>query len=226
MPKSAKPYRRIPLTVPKLCTICTHPKAEALDQALLTGEPVSAVAHRFGVSRDALNRHKEKHLQRLLTNSIAARNEHALDYGADLNDQVTMMRRKAESLMATAEADNDIRGAVMALREMGRLAELQAKLIGLLQAGGVQITQNTIAIGSVELDKVQAVLLDALREHPAARLAVATALAGLHGTATAPALPGPAQSLPTGRNVVDAEYVVVAPEQSVTVGEDASELYP
>ena len=44
------------------CTICQHPKRAQIEIALTYGIGAPAIAQRFGVSKDALHRHRSKHL--------------------------------------------------------------------------------------------------------------------------------------------------------------------
>jgi len=48
--------------MPRVCTICTHPECEAINRALLAGEPFRYVSVRFGTSPAALVRHKADHI--------------------------------------------------------------------------------------------------------------------------------------------------------------------
>ena len=41
------------------CTICNHPQRVEIDKALISGATYREIAQRFGVSRDALYRHRK-----------------------------------------------------------------------------------------------------------------------------------------------------------------------
>ncbi len=43
--------------MPRPCSICAHPEAQAIAQALQAGERFAAIARRFAVSDDAVGRH-------------------------------------------------------------------------------------------------------------------------------------------------------------------------
>jgi hypothetical protein len=43
--------------MPRPCSICSHPEAQTIAQALQAGERFAAIARRFAVSEDAVGRH-------------------------------------------------------------------------------------------------------------------------------------------------------------------------
>ena len=54
--------RTFPQAPGRQCSICTHPAREAIDGALLGGEPGRGIARRYSVSEAAVRRHKANHL--------------------------------------------------------------------------------------------------------------------------------------------------------------------
>jgi hypothetical protein len=48
--------------MPRLCTICTHPARATIDDGLVTGQSLRALSAEYGVSKSAVDRHKESHL--------------------------------------------------------------------------------------------------------------------------------------------------------------------
>ena len=55
------------------CNVCTHPEREAIDRALVEGANDRAVARRYGLSRDAVWRHRSTHLPLALQRAHEAR---------------------------------------------------------------------------------------------------------------------------------------------------------
>jgi len=56
----------------RACTVCIHSNRAEIDQLLVEGSPIRAIASRFGLSRPALDRHKAGHLPETLAQSTAA----------------------------------------------------------------------------------------------------------------------------------------------------------
>jgi len=48
--------------MPRKCTVCTHPKHEAIDRALRRGDAKRTIATRYGLSHQAVIRHARNHL--------------------------------------------------------------------------------------------------------------------------------------------------------------------
>ncbi len=66
--------------MPRTCTVCNHSQLEAIDLALVAGEPYRSVAKHFEASPPSVYRHQQEHLPNTLLKSKEAQNEaHALD---------------------------------------------------------------------------------------------------------------------------------------------------
>jgi hypothetical protein len=114
----------------RTCAVCRHPNRDAIEQAVLSGKSLRDTARQFGtpqhpVSKDAVQRHRP-HMAELI--AVAA--ERQISHGDDLATQVRELIARARMLGEKAEQAADLRGAVMAVREMGRLLELTARLTG------------------------------------------------------------------------------------------------
>ena len=116
--------------MPRKCTICTHKKREAIDQALVVRQPFRSIAGQFGVSRSALVRHSDDHIPTALVKAKDAAEE---AHGDNLLAQVVDLRDKALGILKKAEKSDDLRTAVAAIREARGNVELLGKLAGQLQ---------------------------------------------------------------------------------------------
>jgi hypothetical protein len=65
--------------MPRTCTVCRHNQREAIEQALLAGEPLRNIAKRYGTSATALHRHRHDHLPAALTRANERATEKAED---------------------------------------------------------------------------------------------------------------------------------------------------
>ncbi len=152
----------------RICTICSHPQREAIDQALVAGTPKRDVSALFRVSEDAITRHAAAHLPQALSKAQEAKE---VAQGDDLLKQVRDLQRITMGLLAKAVQANDLRTAVSAVGQARGNLELLGKLVGQLQQEG---TVNLVV--SPEWIQVRAALLGALVPYPEARLAVADRL--------------------------------------------------
>ena len=112
--------------MPRRCTICTHPRREEIDRALVEGESFRNIAERFGVSLGALHRHRE-HVQDDVQQAIEAK---AVRSGRSVLDRIRELNREARSLLEEARSKGRYAAAVQAIGAATRLLELEAKLLG------------------------------------------------------------------------------------------------
>ncbi len=156
--------------MPRVCTICTHPEKEAINQALVTGEPFRHIAARYGTSTGALQRHKADDLPSIMVKSEEARE---VAHADDLVWQIKQLRNKAIGILGKAETAGDLKTALMGVREARACIELLAEMEG-------EINRRPVfnLYMSAEWIEVRAVLLHALGDFPEARAAAALALRG------------------------------------------------
>ena len=154
--------------MPRLCTICHHPQRAAIDQALLTAAPYRSIAQQFAASSDAVYRHKQDHLPQHLCQAKAAQQVSQADA---LLAKVQALEADARRIQGHAEADGDLRTALQGIRELVRLIELQARLLGELKDG---TTVNLLVLP--QWQSLRTTILMALVPYPEARAAVATAV--------------------------------------------------
>lgn len=117
--------------MPQTCSICRSPHREAVDAALVAGEPYRHVASRYGTSTGALQRHKP-HVSEALTKAKEAQGE---AHGKNLLSQVQDLVEKAQGILNKAKDD---RTALVAVREVRGTLELLARLTGELQVAPLE----------------------------------------------------------------------------------------
>lgn len=160
------------------CSICTHDRREAINAALVEGEPYRNVSVRFGTSVAALQRHKSEHMPVALAKAREVREAKETRLADDLFEQVKQLRDWAVKILTTAEAAGDLRTALMGIREARSCVEL------LLEVEGKLDRAPTVNLHlSPEWFEIRALLQIALRPYPEAAQSVAQALIrASHGT--------------------------------------------
>jgi hypothetical protein len=149
------------------CTVCGHPEREAIDQALVRGEPKRAVAAQYTLAEQSIRRHKAEHIPELVIKAQEAADVVRAD---DLLSQIRGIQARTEQILDSNQGSND-RIALLAIKEARANLELMGKLLGQLQ----QPTINVL-IATPEWLRVQTVILRSLEPYPDAQLAVMAAL--------------------------------------------------
>ena len=157
--------------MPRRCTVCSHPEVEAIDQALVSGEPYRSVANRYeSLSQASVQRHQENHIPATLAK---AKDAGEVAHADNLLDQVGDLQRRALAILGKAEEAGELRTALSAIREARGNLELLAKLLGELDERPV-VNLNV----SPEWLQLRAVIVGALEPHPDARESVLRAIEG------------------------------------------------
>lgn len=159
--------------MPRRCTVCTHPEKEAINVALVTGEPFRHIAARYGTSTGALQRHKADHLPATLAQAQDAQEVAQAD---NLLAQMRDLQRRTLAILSKAAGSRrDLRTALAAIGEARRNLELLGKLAGELQQEG-----TVSLVLSAEWIELRTIMLRALAPFPAARVALFGALEDGH----------------------------------------------
>jgi hypothetical protein len=152
----------------RTCSVCNHDEVHAINVGLVAREPYRAIALRYGISKDALKRHAQEHIPKMLVEARKAVERADAD---DLLDRVEALQTRTLVILEASENSGELRTALGAIREARANLELLAKLLGELD----ERPQVNILIAP----EVQQVILQALDPHPEARHDVADALASL-----------------------------------------------
>jgi transposase len=111
--------------MPRTCLACSSPEREAIDKALVAGEPFRNIAKHVSISPAALFRHKNH-----VANAIGkAQAQHEERIGESLLDEMRRVQRKAWELLARTEAEGDHRGGIVALREVRECLESLGEML-------------------------------------------------------------------------------------------------
>ncbi len=163
--------------MPRVCSICVHPKRKEIDKALTERSASNRrIATQYGVNESAIRGHKTNHLKdRLL--KAAERDEQAdIRNALDVVGQLRAINGASLTILKEARETRDGDLALKAIDRIQRQIELQAKLIGELSDGN---TVNVVI--SADWIEIRSAILVALQPYPAAAQAVAGRLAVTEG---------------------------------------------
>jgi hypothetical protein len=102
--------------MPRLCTICTHPARQAIDDRLVAGQSLRQISGQFGVSKSAVDRHQDNHVTAQLVQDSA-------DLAAEFHAARQADQERAKQLRWDARA---VMRAMQGWRDIGTIEEWQA----------------------------------------------------------------------------------------------------
>ena len=111
--------------MPRTCLACSHSERDAIDKALVVGEPLRNIAKRVSISPAGLLRHKN-HVSQAIVRAAEKREERL---GDNLLDEVRRVQRKAWELLAKTESEGDHRASIVALREVRECLESLGEML-------------------------------------------------------------------------------------------------
>lgn len=153
------------------CRVCSHHDRPEIDRQLAAGLSNTGCAERFGMSKDSVRRHRDRHLSAALK-AVATRRE--TQGAVKASDRAEELYGKASAILEAAEQAGQGQLALAAIKELRATVELLAKLSGELDE---RPTVNVLNVSSSpEWLGIQSKMLGALAPFPEARMAVAGAL--------------------------------------------------
>ncbi len=159
--------------MPRRCTVCAHPEREAINKALVAGEPYRSVANRYdSLSQAAVQRHEVNHIPATLAK---AKEAEEVAHADGLLADVRSLQARTLAVLEAAELSHEHRTALAAIREARSNLELLAKLLGELDERP-SVAVNVLV--SAEWLQLRTVLVGALEPHPDARESVLRAIEG------------------------------------------------
>ena len=153
------------------CTVRSHKDVDEINRLLLCSDSYRDIARQFGLSKDALARHKESHIPELLSKSSDLKAEVESIQGNQTLAEVRELKVKALDILGKAERAGDLKTALLGIREARSCLELCMKAEGQIK-DGPQIT----IINNPEWVELRTVIIGALEPFPAARQAVIDAI--------------------------------------------------
>lgn len=122
--------------MPRVCTICKHPKRGEIEAAIIDRASFRNIAERFVLSATAVFRHAGEHLPAALTGAKKAEEATRAD---SLLERIEVLIRDVRRIATKAEREGQWGQAASALREARACIELLARLRGELQAAAVNV---------------------------------------------------------------------------------------
>jgi len=156
----------------RVCTVCSHENRAGIDFALLSVTAVRSIKNLNGLTHPSVIRHRENHLP---TTLLKAQEAEEIADADNLLAEIRDLQRKTYGILEKAEAAEDLRTALGAIREARGNLELLAKLAQLID----DRPQINLHI-SPEWLELRAVIVTALDAHPEAQQSVLRAIEGTH----------------------------------------------
>jgi hypothetical protein len=178
--------------MPQRCKTCAHPEREKIDINLARGVSCVRLAKQFGLSIEGVSRHKRNgHVPRAIIDAFprqTALSDDGLaqlrrDESANVLLSLARQRRVLLDVQDRAATKRDNEWIVKAANALHRNVELVARSIGEFAQHERAIHQTNVLNVLMQPDylKLRRGLLEALRPHPKARVAVAKVLAEIEG---------------------------------------------
>ena len=154
--------------MPRECSVCSHPEAFAINEALVLQKASNRrIAPQYGLSEKAIRRHRE-HIPQLLVKAAEAME---LDDAEHLAAELNKVKQDVHRLKDKAEGEGDLRTALLGCDKALKALELQAKVEQIIA------TQPTINLTlSPEWMEIRTAVLMALEPHPEAAHSVSRAM--------------------------------------------------
>ena len=146
-------------------TVAAHPARLEIERQLRAGVPSQKVARDHDLSRQAMDRHKIKLLNKSAGTGDGERDE--------MRKKIQSLYNSVVVLMKVAQEEKNARKFLASVSEARRCLNLLSKIIGVLNEPAAPVVSVAV---NVDVQALQAVILTALVPHPKARIDVAAAL--------------------------------------------------
>ncbi len=130
------------------CTVCRNEAREAVDQALVAGEPLRNIAKQTGLSTTALHRHSQNHLPTTLVKAAEAQDE---AHGSRLLNQTQGLVDEALASMESSKAAGKEKDVLGGIREARHSLELTGRITGELRDNNRDAAPDTAIDAIIKL---------------------------------------------------------------------------
>lgn len=157
------------------CRTCTSEDKAAIEALIVSGRSLSAVGRQFSMDRDALRRHRDRHMSMALT-ALRAEQGTAVQIETTARERVEGLVSKLEALVNRTHDEKRESMLLGASRELRASIELLARLSGELRPENQTTVQVLNLSTSEEWVRTRMTILAALQRHPDALADVTDAL--------------------------------------------------
>jgi len=147
--------------MPRLCAVCSHEKRIEIDEALVSGKSVRAIALQYNLSKDSVFRHSQNHLPETL---VKAQSVKETEWADGLIKRVETLISKAEGLLAYGEGEKKGADWASGLRELRKSLELLARV-----AGKLDTRPEVNIIASPQWVELRTIILQVIEPYPGAK---------------------------------------------------------
>ena len=172
------------------CQICNHPERERIELLRAGGAGINSLAAKFGVHRDAIWRHWQKHVSAETKATLIAgpvqlhelairasrENMSVLDYLAILRSQLMQQLTHVSGANNSYAVSRVGQTLLAVLQEIGRMT---GEISRLSSVNLTQVSNQTLILNDPAIVAMQTAILGALQAHPEARRDVIAALRAL-----------------------------------------------
>lgn len=157
--------------MPMRCTVCDHPDAPAINEAIvLEGRSVRNIAAQYGVSYQSVQRHKD-HIPKLL---LQAKTNMDIYEAESILGRIEDLERETLAQLEAGKEDDDRRFVLNAIREQRHNLELASRVAQIIkEAPQINLIQ------APEWVELRAVIINALAPYDDASRAVLGAIEGV-----------------------------------------------
>jgi hypothetical protein len=157
------------------CRTCTSDDKATIEALIVSGRSLSAVGRQFSMERDALRRHRDRHMSMALT-ALRAEQGTAVQIETTARDRVEGLVSKLEALVNRTHDEKRESMLLGGSRELRASIELLARLSGELRPENQTTVQVLNLSTSEEWVRTRMTILAALQRHPEALADVTDAL--------------------------------------------------
>ncbi len=111
--------------MPQVCRVCAHPKTKDIEDDIVNGMAIAAVARRYNLGQDSVRYHADNHLSYKLVQAVQRENSNHAD---GILTGIKDLLDRTKDIIDSAERKNQKRLALDAIKEARSTYELLSKI--------------------------------------------------------------------------------------------------